>query len=124
VVLTHGPNHRARLGRLRSCGRRALGCGRRRDRHGHLAYFWGLYSQVEPHRRLGHGLSYSQDQTELVIRDDDAPRHDIVIDVEARDAGMWARSAQYGQMPADQAAMAQAGMENDSDFLGGTSLAD
>ena len=64
-----------------------------------------------------HGLSYSQDEAEFTARDDDAPHHDIVIDMEGRDGGTWVRFAQYGDMPAEQAAMAQAGMESYFDSL-------
>jgi uncharacterized protein YndB with AHSA1/START domain len=85
---------------------------------GHIAYFWGRYDDVSPGSRLIHTLSYSQDEADFVAHDDDAPSHDIVIDMEARDGGTWVRFAQYGDMPADQAAMAQAGMESYFDSLG------
>ena len=85
--------------------------------YGHIAYFWGRYTEVVPGARLVHGLSYSQDEAEFTARDDDAPHHDIVIDMEGRDGGTWVRFAQYGDMPAEQAAMAQAGMESYFDSL-------
>ena len=85
--------------------------------YGHIAYFWGRYTEVIPGARLVHGLSYSQDEAEFTARDDDAPHHDIVIDMERRDGGTWVRFAQYGDMPAEQAAMAQAGMESYFDSL-------
>ena len=86
--------------------------------YGHIAYFWGRFTEVIPQRRLVHGLAYSQDESEFFARDDEAPHHDIVIDMESRDGGTWVRFAQYGDMPADQAAMAQAGMESYFDSLG------
>ena len=85
--------------------------------YGHIAYFWGRYTEVVPLSRLAHSLSYSQDEAEFLARDDDAPHHEIVIDMESRDGGTWVRFAQYGDMPADQAAMAQAGMESYFDSL-------
>ena len=85
--------------------------------YGHIAYFWGRFTEVIPQRRLVHGLAYSQDESEFFARDDEAPHHDIVIDMEPRDDGTWVRFAQYGEMPADQAAMAQAGMESYFDNL-------
>ena len=85
--------------------------------YGHIAYFWGRYTEVVPGARLVHGLSYSQDEADFLARDDDAPRHDIFIDMEPRDGGTWVRFAQYGEMPAEQAAMAQAGMESYFDSL-------
>lgn len=84
---------------------------------GHIAYFWGRFTEVVPDRRLVHGLAYSQDEAEFLARDDDAPHHDIVIEMEPREGGTWVRFAQYGEMPADQAAMAQAGMESYFDSL-------
>jgi uncharacterized protein YndB with AHSA1/START domain len=86
--------------------------------YGHIAYFWGRYDDVTPHSRLIHSLSYSQDEADFIAHDDDAPSHDIVIDMEPRDGGTWVRFAQYGDMPAEQAAMAQAGMESYFDSLG------
>ncbi len=86
--------------------------------YGHIAYFWGRYDDVSPQSRLIHSLSYSQDEAEFIAHEDDAPYHDIVIDMEPRDGGTWVRFAQYGEMPADQAAMAQAGMESYFDSLG------
>lgn len=85
--------------------------------YGHIAYFWGRYTEVVRGSRLVHGLAYSQDEAEFLARDDDAPHHDIVIDMEGRDGGTWVRFAQYGDMPAEQAAMAQAGMESYFDSL-------
>ena len=86
--------------------------------YGHIAYFWGRFTEVVPRSRLVHGLAYSQEEADFLARDDEAPRHDIVIDMESRDGGTWVRFAQYGDMPADQAAMAQAGMESYFDSLG------
>lgn len=86
--------------------------------YGHIAYFWGRFTEVVPQSRLVHGLAYSQEEADFLARDDDAPHHDIVIDMEPREGGTWVRFAQYGEMPADQAAMAQAGMESYFDSLG------
>ncbi len=85
--------------------------------YGHIAYFWGRFTEVVPQSRLVHGLAYAQEEVDFLARDDDAPHHDIVIDMEPRDGGTWVRFAQYGEMPADQAAMAQAGMESYFDSL-------
>lgn len=54
--------------------------------HGFNAYFWGRYSVVEPNKKLVHTLCYSQDETEFITRDDNAPGHTIVIDFEERGA--------------------------------------
>lgn len=86
--------------------------------YGHIAYFWGRYTEVGQGERLVHTMSYSQDESEFIARDHDAPHHVIVVDIESRADGSWARFAQYGDMPAEQAAMAKAGMESYFDNLG------
>lgn len=85
--------------------------------YGHIAYFWGRYTEVAEARRLVHTLSYSQEESDFVARDDAAEHHLVVIDMEPRAGGSWVRFAQYGEMPTEQAAMAQAGMESYLDSL-------
>lgn len=85
--------------------------------HAFNAYFWGRYSEVEPHKKLVHSLSYSQDATEFEARDDNAPAHQIVIDFEARGEKSWARFTQFGEMPAEQAEMSRQGMSSYFDNL-------
>ena len=85
--------------------------------YGHIAYFWGRYTEVAEDRRLAHTMSYSQQESDFLARDDEAEHHLIVIDMEPRAGGTWVRFAQYGDMPTEQAAMAQAGMESYFDSL-------
>lgn len=86
--------------------------------HGWIAYFFGIYSVVEPMQRLVHSLHYTQDADEFAARDLTTPSHEIHLDFEARGEGSWVRFAQFGEMPAEQAAMAKAGMESYLDNLG------
>ncbi len=86
--------------------------------YGHIAYFWGRVTEVDEGHRLAHTLSYSQDESDFIARDDDAEHHLIVIDLAEGDGSTWVRFAQYGEMPADQAAMAQQGIESYFDSLG------
>jgi uncharacterized protein YndB with AHSA1/START domain len=78
--------------------------------HGFNAYFWGRYSEVEPNKKLVHTLCYSQDETEFLARDDNAPAHTIVIDFEDRDGKSWCKFTQFGEMPEEQAEMSRQGM--------------
>ena len=86
--------------------------------YGHIAYFWGRYSEVDEPRRLMHSMSYSQDEADFLEHSDDAEQHLVVIDIETREVGCLVRFAQYGDMPAEQAQMAQQGMESYFDSLG------
>ncbi len=78
--------------------------------HGFNAYFWGRYSEFEPNKKLVHTLCYSQDETEFLARDDNAPAHTIVIDFEDRDGKSWCKFTQFGEMPEEQAEMSRQGM--------------
>jgi uncharacterized protein YndB with AHSA1/START domain len=78
--------------------------------HGFNAYFWGRYSEVEPNKKLVHTLCYSQDETEFLARDDNAPAHTIVIDFEDRDGKSWCKFTQFGEMPEEQAELSRQGM--------------
>ena len=90
--------------------------------HGFNAYFWGRYSEFEPSKKLVHTLCYSQDETEFLARDDNAPAHTIVIDFEDRDGKSWCKFTQFGEMPEEQAEMSRQGMlsyfDNLEKFLG------
>lgn len=87
--------------------------------YGHIAYFYGKYTEVEPQSLLVHTMHYTQDETEFRARDLDAPQAIIRIDLESRAGGAWARFAHYGELPADQIPLARAGMESYFDNLGG-----
>ena len=52
-----------------------------------------------------------------MLRDPDAPHHRIVIEFDSRGMYSWVKFSQYGELPAGQAAMAQAGMESYFDSL-------
>lgn len=85
--------------------------------HGFTAWFWGRYTEVVPHRRLVHTLSYSQDRADFDAHDDDAPAHVIVVDFEERGAESLVRFAQIGEMPAEQVEATRAGMQSYFDSL-------
>lgn len=82
-----------------------------------VAYFWGRYSDVVPMTRLEHTLSYSQDESEFIARDDDAPFHTIVIEFAETGNGTRVRFSQFGEMPAEQAEASREGMESYFDSL-------
>ena len=86
--------------------------------YGHVAYFWGRYSEVDEPMRVVHSMSYSQDESDFLEHSDEAEQHLVTIDMEPRGEGCWVRFAQYGDMPAEQAQMAQQGLESYFDSLG------
>jgi uncharacterized protein YndB with AHSA1/START domain len=86
--------------------------------HGFNAYFWGTYSEIEVNKKIVHSLSYSQDATEFAARAITADAHIIQIDFEDRGSSSWVSFTQFGDLPAEQAEGAKAGMESYFDNLG------
>jgi uncharacterized protein YndB with AHSA1/START domain len=85
--------------------------------HGFNAYFWGTYSELKKNERIVHSMNYSQDPAEFAARIITSDAHRIEIDFEDRGESSWVRFAQYGEMPAEQAEGAKAGMESYFDNL-------
>ena len=86
--------------------------------HGFVAYFFGVYTAVEPRVRLSHTMLYTQSADEFAARDLTGPHHDVVVDFESRGESAWVRFSQFGELPEGQAEQAQAGMESYFDSLG------
>ena len=86
--------------------------------YGHIAYFYGKYTEVTPRSLLVHTMHYTQDAEAFAERDLDTPSAIIRIDLESRGDGAWARFAHYGELPAEQIPLARAGMESYFDNLG------
>lgn len=85
--------------------------------YGHIAYFYGKYTEVVPQTLLVHTMHYTQDEAEFRARDLDTPQSIIRIDLEAREGGAWSRFSQFGELPAEQVPLARAGMESYFDNL-------
>ncbi len=85
--------------------------------YGFIAYFWGRYTEVTEPVRLVHTMAYSQDADEFAEGSDDADHHLVIVDMEPRGDRVWVRMAQYGELPEEEAQMAQAGMERYFDSL-------
>jgi uncharacterized protein YndB with AHSA1/START domain len=88
------------------------------SQYGFNAYFFGRYTEVEPLRKLTHTLHYTQSAEEFNLRDETTEHHVIEIDFEARGENSWVRFSQFGEMPAEEALQAKAGMESYFDNLG------
>lgn len=85
--------------------------------NGFVAYFYGIYSVVEPYKRLEHSLYYTQSHDEWLAADLGMPSHDIVIEFEPRTDGTWVKFSQFGELPAEQVEATQDGMESYFDSL-------
>lgn len=77
-----------------------------------IAYFFGRYSNVQPHKKLEHSMSYTQDEAEFMAADPDAPFHKVVVDFEDRGDKSWVKFSQYGELPAEQIEATTVGMQS------------
>ena len=85
---------------------------------GFNAYFFGTYSELSENKRIVHSMNYTQDAAEFAARVITPDAHTIQIDFEDRGANSWVRFTQFGELPAEQAEGAKAGMESYFDNLG------
>ena len=85
---------------------------------GFNAYFFGTYSELLDNKRIVHSMNYTQDAAEFAARVITPDAHTIQIDFEDRGASSWVSFTQFGELPADQAEGAKAGMESYFDNLG------
>ena len=85
---------------------------------GFNAYFFGTYSELSENKRIVHSMNYTQDAAEFAARVITPDAHTIHIDFEDRGANSWVRFTQFGELPAEQAEGAKAGMESYFDNLG------
>ena len=86
--------------------------------HGFVAYFYGVYTDVQDMARLEYTMMYTQSAAEFEAKDLAAPAHNVVIDFDNRDGSTFVRFSQFGELPEGQAAQAKAGMESYFDSLG------
>lgn len=82
-----------------------------------VAYFWGRYAEVEPTVRITHTLHYSTDVADFDRADETGPTHVVVLEFSDTASGAHVRYSQFGEMPAEEAGRAQAGMESYLDSL-------
>ena len=86
--------------------------------HGFNAYFFGTYSELIENQKIVHSMNYTQDENEFKARVITDEAHRIEIDFEDRGENSWVSFTQFGELPADQAEGAKAGMESYFDNLG------
>ncbi|HEY7821684.1 MAG TPA: SRPBCC domain-containing protein [Acidimicrobiia bacterium] len=85
--------------------------------YGFVAYFYGRYTAVVPHKRLDHTMHYTQSADEFAQRDESTEFHMARIEFDNRGMRSWVKFTQFGEMPESEAARAQEGMEGYFDSL-------
>lgn len=85
--------------------------------YGFVAYFYGRYTAVVPHKRLDHTMHYTQSADEFAQRDESTEFHVVRIEFDNRGMRSWVKFTQFGEMPESEAARAQEGMESYVDSL-------
>lgn len=85
--------------------------------NGFNAYFWGIYKEVEQHRRLVHDLCYSQDELEFALREPQSAAHRVEIDFEDLGESCLVKFSQFGEMDVEQVEASKEGMESYFDNL-------
>lgn len=82
-----------------------------------VAYFYGSYTAVVPHKRLDHTMIYTQSEEEFERKDETGPSHLVRIEFDNRGMRSWVKFSQFGELPDGEAARAQEGMESYLDSL-------
>ena len=85
--------------------------------HGFVAYFYGLYTEVQQFELMTHTMIYTQSAEEWNARNMSVPHHDVVLDFEDRNGKSWVKFSQFGEMPTEQIELTKAGMESYFDSL-------
>jgi uncharacterized protein YndB with AHSA1/START domain len=85
--------------------------------HNFVAYFYGIYLEVDLHQRLEHTMLYTQSAEEFESKDLDRDFHKVVIEFKDHGEKTWVKFSQFGELPEGQPAQAKAGMESYFDSL-------
>lgn len=87
-------------------------CGVEVPAQGFTAYFFGKYTKIVNYKLLEHTLHYTTSADEFAQKDFSTESHLIRVEFEDRGSLSWSKYSQFGELPEDQAAMAQAGMNS------------
>ncbi len=85
--------------------------------HNLTAYFYGRYTAVIHQKLLEHTMLYTESADEFAKADLGGPSHLVSVSFEQREAGVWVKFSQFGELPEGHAPRAQAGMESYFDSL-------
>ena len=85
--------------------------------HNFVAYFYGIYLEVDFHQKLEHTMFYTESLEEFLAKDLDREFHKVLIEFREHSSKTWVKFSQFGELPDGQAPQAQAGMESYFDSL-------
>lgn len=80
--------------------------------HGFVAYFFGQYTAMETEERLEHSMHFVQSREEFDARDLTSPSATVVVEFAPTSTGTIVKFSQFGEMPEEQIARTQEGMES------------
>lgn len=83
-----------------------------------VAYFYGLYTEVQPLVRMVHTMHYTQSAEEFAARVQSELAHIVQLDFEDRGGKAWVKFTQFGELPGGDVERTKAGMESYFDNLG------
>jgi len=85
--------------------------------YGLVAYFYGSYTAVVPHKRIDHTMHFAQSAAEFALRDESTENHLVRIEFDNRGMRSWVKFTQFGVLPESETLLAQEGMESYFDSL-------
>jgi uncharacterized protein YndB with AHSA1/START domain len=85
--------------------------------HNIVAYFYGLYLEVDLHQKLEHTMLYTQSPEEFEVKDLSKDFHKVEVEFREHGPKTWVKFSQFGELPEGQAPLAKAGMESYFDSL-------
>ena len=85
--------------------------------HNFVAYFYGIYLEVDLHQKLEHTMLYTESLEQFQLKDLERDFHKVLVEFREHGPKTWVKFSQFGELPEGQAAQAKAGMESYFDSL-------
>ena len=85
--------------------------------HNLVAYFYGIYTEVDFHQKLEHTMLYTESLEDFQVKDLGKDFHKVIVEFREHGSKTWVKFSQYGELPEGQAELAKAGMESYFDSL-------
>jgi|GEM_PF-217186 len=80
--------------------------------HNFVAYFYGIYLEVDLHQKLEHTMLYTESLEEFTKKDLSRDFHKVLVEFREHGPKSWVKFSQFGELPDGQAEQAKAGMES------------
>jgi uncharacterized protein YndB with AHSA1/START domain len=85
--------------------------------HNFVAYFYGIYLEVDFHQKLEHTMLYTESLEQFQLKDLNQDFHKVLVEFQEDGRKTWVKFSQFGELPEGQADQAKAGMESYFDSL-------